>query len=74
MVLVIALAWCSWLWFIVCRPREWAAWVQREHDAMRRMGLPARWSAIMYRIQTSWIMPAVIFLTTCLAICVLHLL
>ena len=74
MVLVFSLTWCAWLWFIVCRPRLWAAWVRREHDVMRKWGLPARWSEVIFRLQTGWLMPSVIFLTVCLAICALHLL
>jgi hypothetical protein len=74
MVLILALTWSAWLWFIVCRREKWAAWVQREHDAMRRLGLPQRWSGIIFRLQTGWFMPTVIFVTTVLSICVLHLL
>lgn len=74
MMFIFVLAWLAWFWFIVCRPQQWSTWVQREHEVMRRLGLPPRWSATMFRLQTGWFMPAVIFGTTCLAICVLHLL
>jgi hypothetical protein len=73
-LLLFVLAWLAWLWFMVCRPAGWRRWVEREHAAMRSLGLPDRLSQAMFAWQVGWPMKAVMAVTILMAFCALHFL
>jgi hypothetical protein len=72
-LLIFTITWAYWLWFLVCRPARWEAWVKREHAAMKALGLPDRVSRVMYSWQVGWPMRVIVAVTILFSLVVLHL-